>query len=535
MGFKKNMCLILFLFSINLISGCTSNEVLNQDSTVKDLSNDIESTEVFAEQLTSLDVNYLSNDSFKFKTNLEEDYNEEIVFQNRYTVLEGIPTFRGNHHRNSPSFGISDISTKSLSTLWEFRTSSSSWGGGAGWTGQPAIIRWPKELREKMNIKDEFKYKDNLTEAIYASLDGNIYFIDIETGVETRDKIHIGNPIKGSVSIDPRGLPLLYVGEGIKEKGSVGFNIYSLIDGSHLFELNGNDSFASRNWPAFDSCAIVNAESDSVIVGGENGLLYIIKLNSNYNEEKNIVSINPKTSKYSYSVPNSKGRLGIENSVATYANLAYFADNNGIIQCVDLNTLKPVWFVDGYDDIDATLTLDIVDKVPYVYCGNEVDHQGSKGIVKLKKINGLDGSIVWEKEFACESLVGKKAVNGGLMATNIVGKNKLDDLVIFSLARYDGFNKGGIIALDKKSGDLVWETKIDNYMWSSPVDIYDKGGNGYIIQGDSVGNLHLLDGKSGNILNTITLNGNIESSPAIFENTLVVATRNGTIYGVDIN
>ena len=173
--------------------------------------------------------------------------------------------------------------------------------------------------------------------------------------------------------------------------------------------------------------------------------------------------------------------------------------------------------------------------MPYVYCGNEVDHQGSKGIVKLKKLNGLDGSIVWEKEFACESLVGKKAVNGGLMATNIVGKNKLDDLVIFSLARYDGFNKGGIIALDKKSGDLVWETKIDNYMWSSPVDIYDKGGNGYIIQGDSVGNLHLLDGKSGNILNTITLNGNIESSPAIFENTLVVATRNGTIYGVDIN
>ncbi|MBP3930469.1 MAG: hypothetical protein J6D47_13010, partial [Peptostreptococcaceae bacterium] len=175
MSFKKNICLILFSFAINLLSGCTSNEVLNQDYTVKDSSTDIESTEIFAEQLTSLDINYLSNDSFKFKTNLEEDYNEEIVFQNQYTVLEGIPTFRGNHHRNSPSFGIADISTKSLSTLWEFRTSSSSWGGGAGWTGQPAIIRWPKELREKMNIKDEFKYKDNLTEAIYASLDGNIY------------------------------------------------------------------------------------------------------------------------------------------------------------------------------------------------------------------------------------------------------------------------------------------------------------------------------------------------------------------------
>ena len=72
-------------------------------------------------------------------------------------------------------------------------------------------------------------------------------------------------------------------------------------------------------------------------------------------------------------------------------------------------------------------------------------------------------------------------------------------------------------------------------MWSSPVDIYDKYGNGYMIQGDSLGNLHLIDGKNGNILNTITLNGNIESSPAIFKNTLVVATRNGTIYGINID
>ena len=128
MSFKKNICLILFSFSISLLSGCASNEVLNQDSNVKDSSTDKESTEVFAEQLASLHVNYLSNDNFKFKTNLEQDYNEEIVFQNKYTALEGVPTFRGNHHRNAPSFGVADVSTKSLSTSWEFRTSSSSWG-----------------------------------------------------------------------------------------------------------------------------------------------------------------------------------------------------------------------------------------------------------------------------------------------------------------------------------------------------------------------------------------------------------------------
>lgn len=535
MSLIRNGLLIVLMCSSVLFTACSSIETSSQNADVKESSDEDDSSkEVFAQRLTSINVNHLSRDSFPFNLSIEEDISKDVVFQDKYSTLEGIPTFRGNNYRTAPSFGVSDLSNKSLSTAWEFKTSSSSWGGGAGWTGQPAIIRWPKELRETMNIYDEFKYKENLTEAIYASLDGNIYFLDIETGKQTRDKINIGNPIKGSVSVDPRGLPLLYVGEGIKEKGYVGFNIYSLIDGEHLFELNGSDSFASRSWPAFDSCAIVNAETDSVIVGGENGLLYIIKLNSNYDKELNKISINPKINKYNYSAPGSRGRLGIENSVATYANLAYFADNNGVIQCVDLNTLNPVWFVDGYDDIDATLTLEIVDNTPYVYCGNEVDHQGSRGIVKLKKINGLDGSIVWEKEFECESLVGKKAVNGGLMATNVVGKNNLDDIVIFSLARYSGFNKGGIIALNKKTGELQWETVLDNYMWSSPVDIYDKDGNGYIVQGDSIGNLYLIDGKNGNILNSVTLNGNIESSPAVFENTIVIATRNGTIYGIDI-
>ena len=68
----------------------------------------------------------------------------------------------------------------------------------------------------------------------------------------------------------------------------------------------------------------------------------------------------------------------------------------------------------------------------------------------------------------------------------------------------------------------------------SPVDIYDKDGNGYIIQGDSAGYLHLIDGKEGNIKSSVLLNGNIESSPAVFNNVLVVATRNGTIYGVKV-
>ena len=385
-----------------------------------------------------------------------------------------------------------------------------------------------------MNIYDEFKNKEDFTEVIYGSLDGNIYFLELGSGKPTRDKIRVGNPIKGSLSIDPRGIPLLYVGEGINESGVVGFNIYSLIDGSSLYELNGRDKYANRGWPAFDSSAIVNEATDSVVVGGENGLLYNIKLNTNYDKNNNTIGINPKVNRYNFSSVFSKGRLGIENSVATYANLAYFADNGGVIQCIDLNNLKPVWSVNGFDDIDATLTIDIEDDKPYIYCGNEVDHQGTRGVSKIKKIDGLTGDVIWEKEFECESLLGKKPNNGGLMATNVIGKNNISKISIFSLARYNGFNKGGMFALDKENGEVVWEKLFDHYMWSSPVDIYDENGNGYIIQGDSAGYLHLIDGKNGDTKSSVLLNGNIESSPAVFNDVLVVATRNGTIYGVKI-
>jgi outer membrane protein assembly factor BamB len=91
-----------------------------------------------------------------------------------------------------------------------------------------------------------------------------------------------------------------------------------------------------------------------------------------------------------------------------------------------------------------------------------------------------------------------------------------------------------MVALDCKDGTELWRWEMPNYSWSSPVDIYDEDGSAYIIQGDSVGKLYLLDGKTGTILDSIALNANIESSPAVFENTIVVATRGGKVYGIKI-
>ena len=56
------------------------------------------------------------------------------------------------------------------------------------------------------------------------------------------------------------------------------------------------------------------------------------------------------------------------------------------------------------------------------------------------------------------------------------------------------------------------------------------------IQCDSGGNLHKIDPLTGKLLSTINLgDANIEATPAIFDNTLVVGTRGMKIFGVEIS
>ncbi|MGI6776548.1 MAG: PQQ-binding-like beta-propeller repeat protein [Acetivibrionales bacterium] len=96
-------------------------------------------------------------------------------------------------------------------------------------------------------------------------------------------------------------------------------------------------------------------------------------------------------------------------------------------------------------------------------------------------------------------------------------------------------NDGGkLIALDKKTGEEVWVLDMKNYTWSSPVDVYTKDGKSYLIQADSGCNMHLIEGKTGKIINSIFLGGIIEASPVVYGNMVVIGTRGQEIYGIRI-
>ena len=452
-----------------------------------------------------------------------------------YSSLPGVVCFRGNNYRNSASYGTAKIKEEKLETIWSYKIGSLDGWTGVGWNGQPAIVKWDDSVKKIMNIYAAKKLKSDLKEVIYGTLDGKVYFLDLEKGDATRSPIKTPGPIKGSVSVDPRGYPLLYVGQGIPtvhgKTVPIGYRIFSLIDHKMLYFINGIDSFALRKWYAFDSTSLLNAKTDTLIEPGENGIIYVAKMNTTFVPEKKLIKINPKVKKYRYSGQKSSKR-GIENSAAIYKNYAYFADNDGLFQCLNLNTLKPVWARDVTDDTDCTTVLDEEKDKVFVYTGCEVDHQGKTGKAYIRKINALTGDLVWQTSFDCFY---NSKVNGGVFGTPVIGKNNISGMIIFSTARCNGPSGGKLSAFNKVTGKKIWELSFKNYSWSSPVDVYTPEGKAYIVYCDSAGMMYLIDPKKGKIINRISLGANIEGSPAVYENYVIVGTRGQKIWGVKIN
>ena len=457
----------------------------------------------------------------------------------------GLITFRGNNYRDGGAFGTVDIKEQKLEIIWEFdigsiTTQSGGYWPGIGWTGQPAIVEWSEDIQAVMNIKNELK-RPGLKEVIYASLDGNIYFCDLDTGEWTREPIRIGYPTKGSVSIDPRGYPLLYTGQGIGENGyetlTPAYRIFSLVDQSLLYEISGGDPDSFRDWPNFDSSGVLDIENDTFYEAGENGIIYKIKLNTEFNKDAGTISVNPELTKYRYLNPFGD-RIGIESSPVIYKNLMYCTDNNGMVMCINLNTLKAEWVAPTYDDADSSPVLDVTDDGVFLYTGNEVDISGEFGDNEeniydstISKFNALTGELIWETKYPCKY---NSVINGGVLGTPVVGKNDIENLVIFGLAKSGGEYMGRLVALDKSTGDEVWALDSEAYSWSSPTAIYTPEGKSYILYCNFAGNMYLIEGTSGKILDRVSLGANIEGTPGVFNDMAVIGSYAKKIFGVRI-
>lgn len=461
-----------------------------------------------------------------------------------YFALPGIAGFRGNNYRDSATYGTVNVVNKKLTSVWNRdisalpKASSGAWTG-AGWTGQPLVVQWDEQTKAIMNLKPEAKAKKDLVEVIYATLDGHIYFYDLETGEYTRDPLFIGMAFKGAGALDPRGYPIMYVGSGdrTREKKEPRMYIISLIDCSILYEYGHEKEFNIRSWRAFDASPLVDAETDTLIWPGENGLLYTIKLNTSYDKAAGTLSINPDKPVFNRYMTDlntdPKNDLGMENSPIMVENYLYVGDNRGTYFCVDINTMELVWAQEIRDDQNATAVFEWGDDGQgYIYLGTSMEH--ADGTCYMYKLNAVTGEIIWETSW--DNIVYNKNVSGGILSTPLLGKKGTDfeGMIFFHVAKSPSEYEGTLMALDTDTGEVIWKKNM-KYCWSSPVALYSESGKGYMIICDSVGNMHLIDGKTGNILDTIGLGSNIEASPVVFNDMLVVGTRGQKVYGIKIS
>ena len=478
------------------------------------------------------------------------DREEKIFFgaPEDYFALPGVATFRGNNYRNSASYGTATVNEKTLTTVWTADTGvieGGSWSGN-GWTGQPLIVKWDKDTRKIMNLYPEKKDKETLVEVIYASLDGVVYFLDLDDGSRTRDPINIGMCFKGAGSLDPRGYPILYVGSGDKNAQGQRPRMYviSLIDGRILYQYGHADDLAYRTdnetWCAFDSAPLVSAETDTLIWPGENGNLYTIKLNTAYDQKAGTLSVSPEEpvlTRYLTNRTNTETYWsGYEASVNIVGNYLYVSENGGMFFCVDLNTMELIWAQDTKDDSNSTPVFERVgEQEGYVYTAPSLHwtkDANSQGTISIYKLNAVTGEIVWEKPYRVHTVSG---VSGGVQSTPVLGKpgTDLEGLILYAIARTDTVDSGTLVALNTETGEEVWRLPMTYYAWSSPVAVYDASGKGYVVLCDSNGTAHFID-STGTVTDTEYLGGLVEASPAVYENKIVVGTRLKKICGMQI-
>jgi len=242
----------------------------------------------------------------------------------------GLTMFRGNPTRTY--FGSGPVPTTAPEQLWRFpdkqMCGQSPVGKepkvwcGSGWTGQPVVWERP----------------DGITEVIFGAYDKAIHFVNADTGERTRPDFDMGDIIKGSVTLDPDGYPLLYTGSRDPR-----FRIIAL-DADEPYEVwslhaKSVEGMWNDDW---DSNPVII--DDMMYEGGENSWWFAVKLNRGYDADGK-VTVDPQVV---YEIPAWTEELqeifgrqhSVENSTAVFEQRAYFTTSAGRVVGVDLTDIE---------------------------------------------------------------------------------------------------------------------------------------------------------------------------------------------------
>ncbi len=447
--------------------------------------------------------------SFAFAQSIDA-YVDPSHAYSEWGTTEGLLQFRGNPLRNwygtGPVGNDYNISWKYPREAMCSKSDKKTWCG-SGWTGQPVI--WVRP--------------DGITEVIVGTYDRKVHFIDFLTGEELRKPFATGDIIKGSVTLDPDGFPLLYFGSRDNK-----FRILSLqnAQAEEIWSLDAKQDVPRTIWNN-DWDGNASVVNDHLIFGGENGWFYVWKLNRNIT--KGVVSVQPeirvRMEGWNDELIRNVGdrNASIESSVVMFKERVYFANSAGRIVGLDLSQVdenlqaKIVFDFWTGDDIDAS---PVVDEHGMLYIAIEYERflKRAQTIGQLIKLNPYspEAPLVWKIDVRKSDYS-----KSGLWATPAIR----NDVV------YASTHDGRLLVVDATSGSLLQEFDIGFHAWSSPAIIDDR----LVVATCSPGGFKIYDLKNPKeIYETLTYTlpstGCIESTPAIWNGDIVVGSRDGFIY-----
>ena len=432
------------------------------------------------------------------------------------TAVEGLLTFRGNPTNTYYGTGPIPITpevkwiypdTPMCSSSTDLGVTS-TWCGN-GWTGQPVIWERP----------------DGITEMIFGAYDRRLHFLDAESGQPTRSPILTGDIIKGTPTIDPDGYPIVYFGSRDNKLRAVALDRTEPVV---IWETVADLAVEGRwndDWDA--SPRIVN---DILFEGAENAIYYIFKLNRGY-DDLGLVTVDPdlkfKMETWTEQLLNDIGpsypAVSVENTSALFEGRVYFGNSAGRILGLDITNIEsgeaPIVF-DYWvgDDVDASI---VIDEEGMLYVSAEYERylDRAKDLGQLIKLNPYneEDPYVWGMFSLTEP-----PAKGGLWSTPALGNEVL----------YAVTNKGFLIAVDRETGEEVWIYDDGPGSWSSPVIV-----DGHLIV---VGNTGLMrdffigtDERAPELQWTFKVgNGNVESTPAVWNGMIYVGNRDGFMYAI---
>ena len=522
-----NKFLSIITISTLAFTACTSTHSSSESTAEQRSCDSIDS--IKAIKMTPLpDTVYESASVVKFTIDRRDSTSGKIDdYTDYYATAPGALTFRNGLYRQADFGGRVSKTPTEVVVDWTFvtamdnrSTSVGTWGGGTGWTGQPLYVKWPDEYFNKFKTVSGTTADFGQEEIIVGSLAGRVYFINYQTGKASREPISVGNPIKGTVSLDPTLNGNLYVGHGVPAERPFGAVLIDL-NTNKVADVFGEDPKAGRRWGAYDSSTLRYGQF--VFRPGENGTIY--KLNA-------VPGKAPIHTALRYTINGMAP--GIESSMCIYRNYGYTADNAGNILAFNLDTMKPVWRYNLGDDIDASLVLEEEDGIPYIYVGCEVDKQGT-GTANMVKLNAINGEEVWlAKVPARRANVNEKHFDGGFYGTVLLGTGNCSDLIFANCVLNEGGQNGVFMALKKSTGDILYKTRLKYYSWSSPVGFLNDNDELTILTGDCTGNIYLIEPRSGEIKFVNRIGSNFESSPVVIGNTVVIGTRGDKIFRLTV-